>query len=294
MSIALPANFAFILSSDIVQASELSRIGAIAVLVYDHMLTLDLEIDLIWSQSKSRPAFWLYAFNRFFALLWLIFDNIPFTRASPEQICFVYYLCDYIIIITMTIFIQAIMLLRIYALYDRSRNVLFFLLVLITVEALAITVIQAMIMVETKYIPIGSMPTKCSFTGAPNYSALLCLPALIFEPILLAMAAFKVWTLRKYSLKLPFLSRLARDSVLYFIPVYGLLLVGTIIWSRFPSSIGLTRPWSAALPSFLGCRILLNMHEIVRSQGTHTGYNSRSWDCRATRYLYMVDTTTLL
>ncbi|GJE98855.1 hypothetical protein PsYK624_150920 [Phanerochaete sordida] len=55
-----------------------SRAAAIGLLFYDHLISLDREIPLVWMKDKKRPAFWLYIFNRFFAWLYYIWDCIPF------------------------------------------------------------------------------------------------------------------------------------------------------------------------------------------------------------------------
>ncbi|GJE98857.1 hypothetical protein PsYK624_150940 [Phanerochaete sordida] len=66
-----------------------SRGAAIGLLFYDHLISLDREIELVWTTDKRRPAFWLYIFNRFFALAYYIFDTIPITPAgrTPSNLC---------------------------------------------------------------------------------------------------------------------------------------------------------------------------------------------------------------
>ncbi|GJE88264.1 hypothetical protein PsYK624_043470 [Phanerochaete sordida] len=59
-----------------------SRGAAIGLLFYDHLISLDREIELVWATDKRRPAFWLYIFNRFFAFAYYIFDTIPLEPAG--------------------------------------------------------------------------------------------------------------------------------------------------------------------------------------------------------------------
>ncbi|KAJ3477647.1 hypothetical protein NLI96_g10320 [Meripilus lineatus] len=51
-----------------------SRIAAIALLVYDHLLSLGLEVDLIWKEKKTRSGFGLYIFVSIDAFV-VEFDN---------------------------------------------------------------------------------------------------------------------------------------------------------------------------------------------------------------------------
>ncbi|TBU21660.1 hypothetical protein BD311DRAFT_812126 [Dichomitus squalens] len=51
-----------------------SRAGALGLLIYDYLLTLDLEVDVLWRQRKRSRLCWLYFFNRLFPLIWLVLD----------------------------------------------------------------------------------------------------------------------------------------------------------------------------------------------------------------------------
>ncbi|OBZ79808.1 hypothetical protein A0H81_01303 [Grifola frondosa] len=251
-------------------AGKRSRIGALALLAYDILLTLDLEVKHIWPQSKRRPAFWFYVYNRLFALFYLIFDSIPLSPNASDikdQICVIYLACDHVVALLTTTLVQVILLLRIYALYDRSRRVLIFLAVSLCIEAIATAVVIAATMVHIEHFPVESTSTGCSYTGTPIYSAFLWVPALLFEPVLFAFAAWKAWQLHNVSGGTSLIARIVRDSLFYFILVFAELLVSAIIWSHFPEYINIMMPWSSAIPSFLGSRMLLNMHEAASYQG---------------------------
>ncbi|KAK7695258.1 hypothetical protein QCA50_002448 [Cerrena zonata] len=175
-----------------------SRGAAMGLLFYDHMITLDLEIELVWRTSKKRPAFYLYLFNRFFSFFFLIFDS---------------------------------------------------------------------------NIPIASTDTGCYYHGILKVSAIFWIPGLVYEPILFLLVAYKAWPLSKAEQeepRIPLITRMARDSLLYFIISFVILLASTIIWARAPTYINMVMPWSAALPSILGSRLLLNMREIVSHQGSRS------------------------
>ncbi|GJE86383.1 hypothetical protein PsYK624_024630 [Phanerochaete sordida] len=60
--------------------------------------------------------------------------------------------------------------------------------------------------------------------------------------------------------------------MLYFVVVFIELLVSTIIWSRAPQYINIINPWSAALPSLLGSRLMLSMREGVLKNGCDGTY----------------------
>ncbi|KAG2151740.1 hypothetical protein BD769DRAFT_2914 [Suillus cothurnatus] len=51
-----------------------SRIAALGLLIYEHIITIEDEIDLIWLKRKSWVTY-LYHFNRWLPALWLTFDT---------------------------------------------------------------------------------------------------------------------------------------------------------------------------------------------------------------------------
>jgi len=92
----------------------------------------------------------------------------------------------------------------------------------------------------------------------------------MYEPILFGLIAYKAWPLESGGLRTPLVTRIARDSLLYFIVVFAELLISTVIWAQAPTYINIVMPWSAALPSLLGSRLLLNMREVVHAQGSNS------------------------
>ncbi|CAL1694783.1 unnamed protein product [Somion occarium] len=231
-----------------------SRGAAMGLLFYDHMITLDLEISLVWSQSKKRPAFYLFIFNRFFAFFFLIFDSIPLTKAGTNSshvwisttllflsFCVIYLMCDDLVTLLTTLTVQAILMLRVYALYERSRKILVFLLTVCLLELAAMATLVGVTIKHLDHILIASTDTGCYYHA---------------------------WPLTKGNKgpRIPLVTRMARDSLFYFVIVFALLLISTLIWARAPTYINMVMPWSAALPSILGSRLLLNMREIVSRQ----------------------------
>ncbi|CAL1694784.1 unnamed protein product [Somion occarium] len=245
------------------------------------MITLDLEISLVWSQSKKRPAFYLFIFNRFFAFFFLIFDSIPLTKAGTNSshvwisttllflsFCVIYLMCDDLVTLLTTLTVQAILMLRVYALYERSRKILVFLLTVCLLELAAMATLVGVTIKHLDHILIASTDTGCYYHGILKFSALFWVPGLVYEPILFLMVAYKAWPLTKGNKgpRIPLVTRMARDSLFYFVIVFALLLISTLIWARAPTYINMVMPWSAALPSILGSRLLLNMREIVSRQ----------------------------
>ncbi|KIJ70372.1 hypothetical protein HYDPIDRAFT_105084 [Hydnomerulius pinastri MD-312] len=58
-----------------------SRAGALGVLIYERLIVIQEEVDLVWTKRRSWVTY-LYIFNGWLALLWLTFDIIPLTPSG--------------------------------------------------------------------------------------------------------------------------------------------------------------------------------------------------------------------
>lgn len=268
-----------------------SRTAAISLLFYDHIINLDREIHLVWMQDKKQPACWLYIFTRFFALAYYIFDAIPITPAggTGTKICAIYLMCDGIVTMLSTLIVQVILQLRIYALYERSRSVLIFLLVLCALEIVVMAVLVGVTMSHLERVPILSTANGCAYQGLLKASSLIWIPGLIFEPILFLLVAYKAWGSNKRYPTIPIVRQIARDSLFYFVAVFAELLASAVVWLHAPQYINIFNPWSAALPSLLGCRLMLNMREAVYSQDKPNTYILESFSSASPEHSYLTE-----
>ncbi|KAL4246558.1 hypothetical protein ABKN59_008752 [Abortiporus biennis] len=194
------------------------------------------------------------------------------------QICVIYLMCDDIVTLLTTLSVQVILQLRVYALYKRSRKVLIFLMTIFAFEISTMVVLIGITMKHLENIPLISTSTGCYYKGLLQLSAVFWAPGLVYEPILFGMIAYKAWGRKILNEpRIPLVTKMARDSLLYFIIIFVELLISTVIWAHEPTYINLVNPWSAALPSILGSRLLLNMREMVARSGTDT-YILESFD----------------
>ncbi|KIP05507.1 hypothetical protein PHLGIDRAFT_119737 [Phlebiopsis gigantea 11061_1 CR5-6] len=121
-------------------------------------------------------------------------------------------------------------------------------------------------------LPIMSTTTGCAYKGFLQAKSLFWIPGLVFEPILFLMVAYKAWSPRKDFHPVPLITQMARDSMLYFVAVFLELLVSTVVWAHAPQYINIFNPWSAALPSLMGSRLMLSMREAVAAQDVPDSY----------------------
>ncbi|KAI0317213.1 hypothetical protein OF83DRAFT_1283573 [Amylostereum chailletii] len=262
-----------------------SRAGALGLLAYDHFITLDVEVEVVWKQSKRPWTFWLYVFNRFFPLIWLSLDLVPFapsgiTSSKMSVHCIIYLSIDDVVILVSTLCVQAILQLRVYALYEKSKKMRYFLASCCAVEVAVMAVFLGITLAHISELPVVSTSTGCYYSGIFSISALFWLPALVFEPVLCLLVVWKAWgedlldRLRRGRPRTALedavtadTSKLvkvfARDSLIYFIGIFVELIINTVIWSHYNRYINIVVPWSGALPSILGSRLFLHMREAI-------------------------------
>ncbi|KAH7931422.1 hypothetical protein BV22DRAFT_15306 [Leucogyrophana mollusca] len=260
-----------------------SRAGALGLLIYERFIVFGAEIDLIWSHKRNWVKY-LYIFNGWLALIWLTFDMIPLSPSgvvsSKMQVyqlhsqcihlqlsstrCIIYLIFDDVITLLMTVSVQAILQLRVWAIYGRSRKMYYFLVATSALEVATMIALIVMTLSSIENLPIISTPTGCSYEGLLPLSALFWTPALIVEPILCTLVLRKaLYSIRGHG---SLSAMLARDSI------FVELTASTIVWAHFPDYINIFMPWSAALPSLLGNRLLLNMREHFAPRELHTEF----------------------
>ncbi|OCH90454.1 hypothetical protein OBBRIDRAFT_600561 [Obba rivulosa] len=257
-----------------------SRVAAISLLGYDYVISFSDEVDAIWTRNKRHCIFWIHMFNRFFAFFYLIVDSIPIAPdgiGSPKlhHLSNVRRHCVSLSdtfsqtglhfynprTLMTTVIVQVLLQFRVYALYQKSSRILWFMLIMSATEVSVMAVLIGVTISRIEHLPVVSTSTGCEYTGLFSFSALFWLPSLVYEPILLVLVIYQAWPTSKTAPRTPMLTYMARDSLLYFVPVYAELLASTVIWAHYPEYINLVMPWSAALPSVLGSRMLLNTRE---------------------------------
>jgi len=240
-----------------------STFSSLAFLLYDHVLTFDAEVELIWSQKLSFGKL-LFIFNRYFTPFTLVFNIFVYTSYSVTiKFCEGFHWWETTSEAIVVLTIEVILVARIYAVYDRNKKLLAVLAGCFLAE------ITATLGLVYRGLPHGiprpyDQLTGCYVSGQPAFYFLTWIPALIFETILCTLMLYKAWeTYRLGGDKAsPLLRLIIRDSVLYFSIIFVALVVNCLIWALASANLlEVALGWAAALPCSLGCRLLLNMRQ---------------------------------
>ncbi|KAF8480689.1 hypothetical protein JB92DRAFT_3039996 [Gautieria morchelliformis] len=221
-----------------------SSFASLTFLLYDHVLTFDTEIRLVWKYPGHTFGKGLFLFNRYFGPFTLILcKGFHWWETASE-------------VVTIGN-VQCTLMTRIYAVYERNRR----LLVLFGLMSVA-ELVGALAIVDIPG-PFRSS-TGCDIGPQPLLYFLTWIPPLIRESILCLLMLYKAWTEYKNNCDSSLLHLIIRDSVLYFLTVFTIFLINCLVWALASQNyIQIALWWSVALPCSLGSRLLLNMRERI-------------------------------
>jgi len=257
-------------------ANEMT-LSAIVFLVYDAVTSAGLEVDLIW---KARWSFvtGLYFCARYYGMGHLIYVFFVNTTIQPSaQMCrtsiWVASLGGPVLFSTT---VNAIFILRIYALYDNSRIVLITLILFVTAEfgmecyeSIARTFVEKVI-----ELPISLPISGCLLdqSGYKSKTGLIAwLPCLIVSFLFFVMTLAKFITMARAqggsfttakTAFSPLHWRLLQDGTLYFFILFSVVLVAAVLDVRTATIFEESAlNWLMALYSFSGSKLILNLRE---------------------------------
>jgi len=255
---------------------RICQLVAVIVTLYDHLITIDQEVDLVWSKTWSLSKT-LFLWNRYFGEALLIADAAVFMSTSLSQnFCYHWLRCQGWASAIVVWSMQVIMQFRIFAMYKRSRSISIFVAVCFIGEVIAMSSILAY---SYKHIDAVSEPLSqvhiCTPINVPSYFYAFWLPIISFECILLLLALwiggqhiFELWTLRQWDSE-RVISILLRDSIFYFLATLAAYTTNAVLWLTYPAIwIEIPTGFSISTTCIMGCRMLLNLRGACYSSET--------------------------
>ncbi|KAF5376230.1 hypothetical protein D9615_008544 [Tricholomella constricta] len=188
---------------------------------------------------KLRLIIKTLSFRYLLGSVWHLVRNTPFEHCG-EYVFFLFTTLETPIMAAVTVVLQF----RVHALYNQNKIVLFVVSALFVVEVGSMCVIgglYAHVRLQTPAVPIPGTPF-CQNSTTASYLFAFQIPLIGFEFILLCLVLFKgilhyrilqdaTWSTSRI------LSVLLRDSVLYFLSIFAVLLINTIMWEVGPPTL---------------------------------------------------------
>ncbi|KAF8512515.1 hypothetical protein JB92DRAFT_278202 [Gautieria morchelliformis] len=228
--------------------------ASLAFLLYDHALTFDAEVRLVWSHPVyTSPSVSLK-----------VCDGFHWWETTSEAIAVLS--VELILMTRVHLFFSFIIghsyiTPQIYAVYDRNRKLLF------CFGAIFVAEIAGTLVIVDTGLPRGiprpqGFLAGCFVSAQPPLYFLTWVPALVCESILCLFMLYKAWTMYMNKHNSVLLSLIIRDSVLYFLTVFATLLINCLVWAFASQNfLEVALSWAVAIPCSLGSRLLFNMQE---------------------------------
>ncbi|KAA1478232.1 hypothetical protein DENSPDRAFT_661922 [Dentipellis sp. KUC8613] len=240
------------------QAVSYSEVACVVLLTYDTLITFSDEVEYIWKRQWTHPKVF-YILARYIPLLvqlallalnvngssglhWVLVDcrKWMILQASVLQI-------------TITT-VDAILLLRVYALYNRSRALMGTLIPLFLAEIVILCVVLARITPRITY------NQTCFVTGIPFLFTAYWITSLVFETLLFSLTVHKfVLAVRDGWGRRPVMRRFVTDGTWAFTLIFLTMLVNALLYALVHTPLaGICFTWLLSVLSFAGSRLLLN------------------------------------
>ncbi|KAK6966310.1 hypothetical protein R3P38DRAFT_3155561 [Favolaschia claudopus] len=252
-------------------------LGAIsfALLFYDYLLTLDLEISRYWGSRFSWPTV-LFFINRYGALLGNVpvivqkFWSAPESSAlSPHKLTTKEHLELYHqwFVITTQILIGVMLIFRTYALYERNRTILI-LMLLVGAGVVAACIWGTIFSGKVRVVlgPGSEMPVHlgCTYTIIDSQTVDLIVAwasMAIFDSLIFFLTLYKALS-QRYLVGVQLLHVLLRDGSIYFgvVVVSNLCNIMTFIFGG-PFTRGVATTFTNIISSIMISRLMLNIRD---------------------------------
>jgi len=252
------------------QVARYIQVAAAAVVVYDHVTTIDLEFELMRKRRRSFVEL-LFIVNRYLGTALPVANlaiSLLVTTINYHKECSLRFNLSVWGTCVMLWSMQAIMQYRIYAMYRCSRKVLLFLIVCFTAQAVSMAWILAVLdkgsAVIVKQFPQIRLCTAIS----PKNCYILWIPVILFEFILFGFALRKglqhsmIKGRVVLSPRSSVSSVLMRDSILFPALTATIYIISLAIWHPFIQyGADIAAAFVGVICRLIGSHLILNLRD---------------------------------
>ncbi|KAG1850613.1 hypothetical protein DFJ58DRAFT_729194 [Suillus subalutaceus] len=268
----------------ILQMGRMFQLAATFVVLYDHVLCSQREVDLIWKRQKSLVSY-LYFTTRYFGDAISIISAILFMSStfSVNLTCpiFIHSLMNDTLCISCRILFQfqsygpfvavwatqTIMQLRIYAMYRKSKKILAFTGICFILEIAAICTVLALNFDHSLTYtnePIPGLLNMCATSTINRSFTAIYVPIFCFELLLFVLAIFVVFKHMKNTRTISgkrihnTMATLVKYNTIYFFVEMAGCGIATALYLGLPSIyLEITNSALIATTIILGTRLVL-------------------------------------
>ncbi|KAK0444566.1 uncharacterized protein EV420DRAFT_1003068 [Desarmillaria tabescens] len=259
-------------------STRYSALASGVIVLFDHLITLDDEVDLVWRSHWSIGKL-LFIINRYYTLLSVIFNYYGlFMMPLSESVSHRFFQWQGWTGLIACMIAEVILQMRLYALYLLNKKVLALMVTSFIICSASAAVIMGIVLSKLSMSYTLAGTSFCAPNGIPDYFYTFWIPTIAFESLLCGLALFRGF--QTFSSDGPLFSSgrhlvsiLIRDSVFYFVVMFATYLTNLLVWTAAPADL-LEIPigFSVTFSCVMSNRIILNVRranqEVTESKAT--------------------------
>ncbi|KAG9313240.1 hypothetical protein JVU11DRAFT_6702 [Chiua virens] len=273
---------------DIFRVAILS--SAMALVIWDSLLTLDDEVHCIWSKPGRIYVKWIYLFTRWFGLVNQVgiqvwYHLIATFHPVSVTTCKIFFIFEATTFQVLQVCLDVILILRIWAVFQGRWRYVVTALVIVFVE------IVVSIMIQVVSIPKSTVDGACMILDTPATTTCFGIAMTVSQTVLLSLTYHGKSLMRSAARRSKIITIVVRDAMLVFgvvtvIPP-GITLVAVIYILFDRVVINVFMPWIPVIPTLLTSRMILNMR--MAAEPTATGVEFTTIDGISTDEIELSD-----
>jgi len=240
------------------------------LMLYDILMTLDVEINLVWPAPMSSVKL-LFLCNRYVTpclYIYIIYTTSGMLAQPSSSYCYEFFLTSLTLEgLSVNGIGAALMVLRVYALYGRHRGILILLSSLLALELVSSVAVMAYGVFAARS-SMGYLANihACVSEAHLSWLWIVFLFMMLFDIVIFYLVVRKTWRYaRGIHAHTPLITVLLLDAVGYFAVMIATELLNIVAYTSFPSNlflVGVNLMW--CLNTTMISRIYLNLRSAAR------------------------------
>ncbi|KAI5885673.1 uncharacterized protein SCHCODRAFT_02519948 [Schizophyllum commune H4-8] len=255
------------------------HLTSMAILVYDHIITLAIEVEYVWLRPKNRASHVFFVF-RYTALIVTVLATVLGLWTAPlkvrETTCSLHRPLTHISRHAERYATFVLIMQRVYAIFGKSRRVLYGLLLYAAVGSAVIlwaisTQKYDMSPGDEALEPGTGLRCPVTVSGVnSNHLSAIWITVMVYDFIVFAMTTYKTFgALREPHM--PIMQLLLRDGAIYFGSMFALNFVNVLTYYvRSPSLQGFLVPVVSCVSVAILSRMMLHLQETSANRSKQT------------------------
>ncbi|KAL1730851.1 hypothetical protein EV714DRAFT_249633 [Schizophyllum commune] len=234
------------------------HLTSMAILVYDHIITLAMEVEYVWLRPKNRASHVFFVF-RYTALIVTVLATVLGLWTAPLKTCRAIRNFRFAAFTTMAVVVAILIMQRVYAIFGKSKRVLYGLLLYAAVGS-------AVILVSVERLNSKMVNGTDANKPRTGLSA-IWITVMVYDFIVFAMTAYKTFSALREP-HMPIMQLLLRDGAIYFGSMFALNFTNVLTY--YPYLQGFLVPVVSCVSVAILSRMMLHLQETSANRSKQT------------------------